>query len=186
MADVLTRRRFTVEEYYRMGEVGILREGERMELIEGEITMMTPIGPPHAAAVDRLTRLWVSRLGDRVIVRVQNPVRLGLVSELQPDLALLRPRPDFYGRSHPEAPDVFLVIEVADTTAETDRRVKIPLYVKAGIREAWLLDLTAHRVEVYRQPTPDGYREALTLHRGLPLAPGAFPDLVLTVDDLLG
>ena len=186
MADVLTRRRFTVEEYYRMGEAGILSGDDRVELIEGEIVMMTPIGPPHAAAVHRLTRLWITRLGDRAIVLVQNPIRLALDSELQPDLALLRPRPDFYGKSHPQPPDTFLLIEVADTTAESDRRVKVPLYARAGIRETWLLDLSADCVEVYRRPTPDGYQDVLTLHRGRPLAPGAFPDLVLTVEDLLG
>ncbi len=185
MVDVLTRRRFTVEEFYRMGEAGILSENERVELIEGEITMMTPIGPPHAAAVDRLTRLWILRLGDRVIVRVHNPVRLSPVSEVQPDLALLRPYPDFYVKSHPEAPDVLLVIEVADTTAETDRRVKIPLYAKAGMQEAWLLDLSTERVEVYRQPTPEGYRDLVAFSRGQSLAPKALPDLILTVDDLL-
>lgn len=186
MTDVLTRRRFTVEEYHRMGEAGILPEDERVELIEGEIVMMTPIGPPHAGSVNRLTRLWTSRLGDRAIVQVQNPVRLTLDTEPQPDLALLRPRADFYAKSHPQATDVFLLIEVADTTAETDRRVKIPLYAKAGIPEVWLLDLSADRVEVYRQPTPDGYRQVLSFSRGQAFAPGAFSDLTLTADDLLG
>jgi Uma2 family endonuclease len=186
MMDVLTRRRFSVEEYYRMGETGILSQGERVELIAGEIVMMTPIGPPHAGSVDRLTRLWTSRLGDRVIVRVQNPVRFPPDTELQPDVALLRPRADFYGKSHPECADVLLLIEVADTTAETDRGVKIPLYAKAGIREVWLLDLSVERVEVYRQPSPDGYREVLTYHRGQVLAPETFSDLLLSLDDLLG
>lgn len=184
--DVLARRRFTVEEYHRMGEAGILAEDERVELIEGEIVPMTPIGPRHAGSVNRLNRLWTLRLGDRVVVHVQNPVRLLPDSEVQPDLALLRPRPDFYVKSHPEAADVFLLIEVADTTAEADRRVKVPLYARAGIREFWLLDLSADRVEVYRQPTPDGYHEALVFSRGQEPAAGAFPDLTLTVSDLLG
>lgn len=186
MTDVLTRRRFTVEEYYRMGEAGILSQNERVELIEGEIVMMTPIGPPHAGTVHRLNRLWTSRLGDRVIVLVQNPVRLSLESEVQPDLALLRLRADFYVKSHPEPGDVLLLIEVADTTAETDRRLKIPLYARTGIHEVWLLDLSRDRVEVYRQPTPDGYREILSLSRGQSVAPLEFPDLILLVDELLG
>lgn len=184
--DVLARRRFSVKEYYRMGEAGILSDGERVELIDGEIVMMTPIGPPHSATVDRLTRLWTSRLGDRVIVRVQNPVRFSPDSELQPDLALLQPRPDFYIKSHPEAADVYLLIEVSDTTVDTDRRVKIPLYAKAGISEVWLVDLPADRVEVYRQPAPGGYRDVQIYTRGPAFEPVAFPDLRLTVADLLG
>ncbi len=187
MADVLTRRRFTVEEYHRMGEAGILPEDERVELIEGEIVKVTPIGARHAGSVNRLNSLWTSRLGNRVVVQIQNPIELrGVDSELQPDVALLRPRPDFYFKSHPEAADVFLLIEVADTTVELDRRVKIPLYAKAGVREAWLLDLNADRVEVYRQPSPDGYRDVGTVGRGQPLTVQAFPGVALTVDDLLG
>jgi Uma2 family endonuclease len=186
MRDVATRRQFTVEEYYRMGEAGILRESERLELIEGEILTMVPIGPEHAASVDRLNRLWASRLVDRAIVRVQNPVRISPASELQPDLALLRPRPDFYRKSHPEAADVLLLIEVADTTVEADRRVKIPLYAKAGIPESWLLDLPGNRVELFRQPGTDGYQHARLHSRGQFLTPEAFPDIILTVDDLLG
>ena len=187
MTDVLTRRRFTVEEYHRMGDAGILAEDERVELIEGEIVKMTPIGFRHAGSVNRLTSLWTSRLGNRVVVQIQNPIELrGVDSELQPDVALLRPRPDFYFKSHPEAGDIFLLIEVADTTVELDRNVKIPLYAKAGIREAWLLDLNADRVEVFRQPTPDGYRDVHALGRGRALTVEAFPDLTLTVDDLLG
>lgn len=186
MVDVLTRRRFTVEEYHRMGEARILAEGERVELVQGEIVMMTPIGPRHAAAMKRLNRVWTSRLGDQAVVGVQDPVRISPDSEVQPDLALLRPRPDFYVKMHPEPADVFLLIEVADTTAEVDRRVKIPLYAKAGIREAWLLDLSTDCIEVYRQPTPEGYREVFVFPRGQALAPSAFPDLMLAVDDLLG
>ncbi len=186
MTDVLTRRRFNVEEYHRMGEAGILSEGERVELIEGDIVMMTPIGPPHASSVARLNRVFSSRLAERVTVWIQNPVRIPPGSEFQPDLALLRPRFDFYAKSHPEPADVFLLIEVADTTVETDRRVKIPLYARAGIPEVWLLNLNENRVEVCRQPTSDGYREALSFSRGQALSPGAFPDLTLHVDDLLG
>ena len=187
MTDVLTPRRFTVEEYHRMGEAGILAEDERVELIEGEIVRMTPIGSHHAGTVARANRVFSSRLGERTIVWVQSPIRLAVQqSELQPDVALLRSRPDFYVKSHPEAADAFLLIEIADTTVELDRNVKIPLYAKAGVREAWLLDLHADRLEVFRQPTPAGYRNVHALGRGQALTVQAFPDLTLTVDDLLG
>ena len=170
-----------------MGDAGILAEDERVELVEGEIVKMTPIGSRHAGTVARANRVFSSRLGERAIVWVQNPVRLAAQqSELEPDVALLRPRPDFYVKSHPEAADAFLLIEIADTTVESDRRVKIPLYAKAGTREAWLLDLNAERVEVFRQPTPDAYRDVHALGRGKALTVQAFPDLTLTVDDLLG
>lgn len=186
MAVVLKKHRFTVEEYHRMADAGVFSEDDRVELIEGEIVEMTPIGPRHAGSVDRVNRLCVTRLGDRVIVRVQNPIQLSTDSELQPDVTLLRPRADFYTESHPGPRDVFLVIEVADTSVETDRRVKLLLYSKAGIGEAWLVDLSTDRVEVCRQPTPDGYRDVRARGRGQPLTIEAFPDLALTVQDILG
>jgi len=187
MAVGLKTRRFTIAEYHRMGETGILCEDDRVELIEGEIVEMAAIGPLHAGTVDRTARVLSSRLGDRVIVRVQNPLHLpAQESEVQPDVALLRLRPDFYTRSHPEARDVYLAVEVMETSADTDRRVKLPLYAKAGVPEVWLLDLNANRVEVYRRPAADGYQDIQALQRGQPIAVEAFPDLVLSVDDRLG
>jgi len=185
MAIALTTRRFTVEEYHLMVKAGILSEDDRVELIRGEVVHMTPIGRHHAGCVICLTRLFTARLGDRVLVSVQNPVPAGSDSEPQPDLALLRPCADFYVRTPLRVEDVLLVVEVADTTARTDRAVKVPLYAEAAIREAWLVDLAADCVEVYRTPGPDGYRDVLTLRRGQSLAPEAFPDLVLRVDDIL-
>src|SRR5437867_1145193 len=124
MSEVLQRRRFTVDEYQRMGETGILADDERLELIAGHIVVREPIGARHAGTVDRLTRLWTSRLGERAIVRVQNPVRFPKEdSELQPDVMLLRPRDDFYTTSHPAAADVLLLIEVADTSVRLERRL---------------------------------------------------------------
>jgi Uma2 family endonuclease len=108
------------------------------------------------------------------------------MSELQPDVTLLRPRTDFYASAHPGAGDVLLLIEVADTTLRLDRRVKIPLYAQSGISEAWLLDLSAERVEVFRRPMGGRYRDVTRLERGANLSPLAFPDLALVVDDLLG
>jgi Uma2 family endonuclease len=132
----LKRRRFTVDEYRRMGEVGILDEDERVELIEGEIVEMSPIGRRHAGIVNRLNDLFTFRLRGRAIVAVQNPISLGSkYSEPQPDLTLLRPRADFYADSRPEPPDVLLVVEVMDTSVERDRQVKLPLYARAGVPE---------------------------------------------------
>lgn len=186
MAIALKRRRFTVDDYHRMAEVGILTEDDRVELLDGEIVEMTPIGSDHAGHVKRLNALFTSRLGARIVMSVQDPVGLSRHSEPQPDVALLRPRADFYARSHPRPEDVLLLIEVADTSVETDRRIKVPLYAKAGLGEVWLIDLGAERVEVYREPAAEGYREVRVLARGQGIRPQAFPDLTLSVDDLLG
>src|SRR5204863_486200 len=162
----LNRRRFTVDEYHRMGEAGILAEHEPVELIAGEIVVREPIGSRHAGTVNRLTRLWTSRLGDRAIVQIQNPIELPKEdSEPQPDVTVLRPRADFYTGAHPVTADVLLLIEVSDSTLAVDRRVRMPLYARAAIPEAWILDLTADRVEVYRAPTADGYERVVTLGR---------------------
>jgi Uma2 family endonuclease len=137
MAVQPTRYRFTRADYYRMAEAGILGEGDRVELIEGEIYRMSPIGPMHAGGVDRLNRLFSRTFGDAVIVRVQNPVVLDDYSEPEPDLTLLRPRADFYTGEHPNPEDILLAVEVADSSADWDRRVKAPLYVRSGIPELW-------------------------------------------------
>jgi hypothetical protein len=187
MASAIKRRCFTVEEYHRMGEAGILPEDTRIELLGGTILVREPVGARHAGTVDRLANLWMARLSRRAIVRVQNPVTfVAEMSELQPDITLLRPRPDFYTGVHPRPADVLLIIEVADSTLRLDRRVKMPLYGRAGVAEAWLLDLTTDRLETYRGATSAGYGERATLERGARLAPLAFPDIVLTLEDLLG
>jgi Uma2 family endonuclease len=184
--DVPTRR-FTVDEYHRMGEAGILGDDERLELIAGQIVVREPIGARHASTVDRLTRLWTSRLAERVIVRVQNPVQFPEAdSELRPDILLLRPRDDFYAAAHPRVADVLLLIEVADTTLRLDRRVKIPLYAAVGVHETWLCDLVAERVEVYREPVGGTYRDVHTVDRGETVKPAALPDVVVAIEDLLG
>jgi Uma2 family endonuclease len=187
VSELLTRHRFTVEEYHRMGEAGILPNERRHELIHGDIVVREPTGAYHAGTVDRLTRLWTSRLGERVIVRVQNPVQFRREdSELQPDVMLLRPREDFYTTRHPEADDVLLLIEVADTTLRLDRRIKIPLYARVGVREVWLVDLTTAQLEVHREPLGDRYGDVRVLARGERVAPEAFPDLSLDVAELIG
>ena len=186
MAVEILRRRFTVKEFHHMGEAGILTEDDRVELIDGEIVHMTPIGSRHAACVKRFIRLLTTAVGDRAIVAAQDPVVLGPDSEPQPDVALLRPRPDFYAGGHPGPEDVWLLVEVTDTTAPFDRTVKVPLYARAGIPEVWLVDLAAQSVEVYRRPSASGYAEVQRLTRGHRLTCGAFPDRSVTVDQVLG
>lgn len=187
MARVIRRRCFTVDEYHRMGEAGILDEDSRVELIGGAIMVREPIGARHAGTVNRVARLWFSRLGDRAVVQVQNPIEFReQLSELQPDVALLRSRPDFYSESHPVTDDVLLLLEIADSSLRLDRRVKIPIYARAGVPEVWLLDLVADRVEVYRTPAAERYGHVVTFGHGTSLTALAFPDLVITVADLLG
>lgn len=183
---LLKRRLFTVEEYYRMAEAGIISKDERVELIEGEIVAMAAIGTGHAACVDRLNYFLSQRVGNRALVRVQNPTRLDRFSEPQPDIALLRPRADFYAFAHPGPADVSLVVEVADTTVGFDREVKIPLYARAGIPEAWLVDLTGDCMTAYRKPSAQVSQDVQRLQRGQSLFPEAFPDCALAVEDILG
>lgn len=186
MAVEVVRRRFSVEEYHRMAEARIFTEDDRVELIDGEVVQRTPIGSRHAGCVKRLNRLLTSTAGNRAIVSIRDPLALPPDSEPQPDLALLRPRLDFYAGSHPGPEDVWLVVEVADTSAPFDRTVKIPLYARAGIPEAWVVDLTVQAVEVYRRPSPEGYGESQRLTRGGHLACEAFPGLSVPVDEVLG
>lgn len=185
MSVQLEKRLFTVDEYYRMAEAGILGKDDRVELIAGEIVKMSPIGSPHASCVKRLNRLFSVRLGDRVILSVQDPVRLSERTEPQPDIALLIPRADFYFQRHPQAEEVLLIIEVSDTTIEYDREVKIPLYAAAGIVEVWIVSLAEELIEIYRQPLVNGYAEVQQFRRGENVSPLSFSDVVLSVDEVL-
>jgi Uma2 family endonuclease len=180
----VTRRRFTVHDYHRMGEAGILHEDDRVELIEGEIVEMAAIGTRHFTCVNHLTRLLVRGVSDDAIVSVQNPARLDEHSELQPDLTVLRVRD--YRESLPMPEDVLLLIEVSDTTLAYDRGVKLPLYARAGIREVWIVDLPNEAIERYADPSTDGYQRTERVRRGEVLAPLALPELVLPVGDVLG
>ncbi|MBX6316140.1 MAG: Uma2 family endonuclease [Isosphaeraceae bacterium] len=180
------RRLFTVAEFERMAEVGILAHQERVELIEGEIVQMSPVGSPHAACVNRLNALFHKGLGDRVVVIVQNPIHLGERSEPEPDVALAQPRPDFYEAGHPGPADLYLVVEVMETSAGYDRQVKLPLYARAGIAELWLVDLAGRLVEVHRRPLGGQYAEKRTVTPGQTLAPEAFPEVVFAVEAILG
>jgi len=186
MSVLVTPHRFTVEDYHRMAEAGILGEDDRVELIEGQIVEMSPIGRKHLAEVDRLNYRFVRGLGERAIVRVQGSVILSGMSEPQPDLVLLRPRPDFYAGRDAGPADVYLIIEVADSSLAYDRGVKMPLYARTGIPEAWVLDVNGRRILVNRDPTPEGYRDAFVASGTDRLSPRAFPDFVLQVDEILG
>ncbi|MBI2754429.1 MAG: Uma2 family endonuclease [Betaproteobacteria bacterium] len=156
------RHAVNAQEYLRMGEAGVFAPEARLELIEGEIVEMAPIGSPHAGAVNVLNRLFVRLAGDLAIVSPQHPLIVGDRSVPQPDLALLKPRADSYSRSHPEAADVLLVVEVADTTLSFDVGTKIPLYARSGIAEAWVLDVQERALRVFRDPAPGGYRTSFT------------------------
>ena len=186
MALSLVRRRFTVDEYHQMGRAGILHEDDRVELIEGEILEMTPIGRRHAAGVKRISRLFWQRFDDAAVISVQDPVRLDAHTEPQPDVALLRPRADFYEAGHPGPADILLIVEVAETSAALDRRVKLPLYARSGIPEVWLVELSKLTVTAHRDPGPGGYKTVRTVRRGETIAPLAFPDRELTVAEMLG
>jgi Uma2 family endonuclease len=180
----VTRRRFTVYDYHRMGEAGILHEDDRIELIEGEIVEMAAIGTSHFACVNALTRLLVKGVGDEAIVSVQNPVRLDEHTEPQPDLTVLRVRD--YRESLPVPEDVLLLIEVSDTTLAYDRGVKLPLYARAGIREIWIVDLPGGVIERYTDPSEDGYRHTERARQGGEIEAAALPELTLRVDAVLG
>lgn len=178
--------RFTISQYHQMSEAGILSENDQVELINGEIIQMSPIGRRHTACVNRLNSVFSQLLGKKVIVAVQNPILLNNLSEPEPDIALLKPRTDFYESGHPQPQDIFLLIEVADSSIEYDRDVKIPLYASSGITEVWLVDIYQQVIIVYRYPTENSYRDIQTLSRGEKLSISAFPENNLFVDDILG
>ncbi len=182
VADI-QRHLFTVDDFARMGEVGILAEDDRVELIDGEIREMTPIGPPHAWVVDRLTELVVTRLAGTAHVRVQNPIRLGRHTEPQPDLSVAR-RGHAYTNRHPDAADVLLAIEVADSSLHYDRVEKVPRYGKAGIPETWLVDVAAQTVTVYTGPGPEGYAREQVLRGGERISATAIAELGFPIDDI--
>ena len=186
MVHLPVTRRFTVDEYYRMADAGILTEDDRVELIEGEIVELPPIGSRHAACVDRLNRLFVTQVGDRAIVRVQNPIRLSERSEPEPDLALVRARPGFYAEAHPGPGDLLLIVEVAETSFDYDRSVKSRLYARAGIPELWIVELQRDRVEVFSEPRADGYHTTRVYRRGNRLAVTALASLNVPVEAILG
>jgi Uma2 family endonuclease len=181
----LPRHLWTVEEYHRMGEVGLLDPDARVELIEGEIIEMAPIGDAHAATSNRLTRLLVLAVGERGIVAVGNPVRLSQHSEPQPDFSVLRPRADYQTRG-PRPEDVLLAVEVSDTTLRRDRRVKLALYARAGIPEFWIVNVEAREIEIYRSADGDAYAAVERKGPGDVATIEALPGVTIAVGQILG
>jgi Uma2 family endonuclease len=182
-------RLFTVDEYYKMAEVGILRPDERVQLIEGKIVQMPPVGPRHAFNVSRLTQLLFACSFDGAEVRVQSSVRLASGAEPEPDLAIVRSHPDAprtYESRHPRADEVSLIIEVADSTLAFDLGEKAASYARHGVVELWVIDLPGDRVVVHRGPTPDGYASIANIMRGMTITALAFPDVTFTADEILG
>lgn len=182
----LTRFKLTVEQYHRMGELGILRENDRVELIDGELIRMAPIGSLHGGLVSRLTRMLVERAGGRAVVSPQNPVILSDVTEPQPDLAVLRWRADDYMARTPLASDTLLVVEVADSTLRYDRDFKLRFYAASGVPEVWIVDARGRCVLRYLDPAEGGYRVAQTLGGHDTAACAALPDLLVRVDEVFG
>jgi Uma2 family endonuclease len=182
----LAKHLITADEYERMGRAGVFGDSARLELLAGEIFEMSPIGSPHAACVKFLSQLLITTFAGKAIVGVQDPVRLDDFSEPQPDLALLRWREDFYRASHPTPADVLLLIEVADTTVETDRRHKLPLYARAGVVEVWIVNLPGACVEVYAEPREGAYQRERVFARGETARSDSVADLVVPVAELLG
>lgn len=182
----LARKLFTVADYDQMIETGILGEDDRVELLNGEIVPMSPIGSRHAACVNRLNKILVGLTGERGIVSVQNPVKLGDLSEPEPDLAVLAPQDDFYEQESPTPEDVYLLIEVADTSAVHDRTVKVPLYAQGGVPEVWLVDLEAGHVDAFRRPSASGYLLRQRYLSGQTVSLAAGLDLSVAVDGMMG
>lgn len=182
--DILQRHRLTVADYYRMAETGILARDARVELSEGEIIDMPPIGSLHAGTVDYIAILLRQACGGLAIVRTQNPVFLDLHSEPQLDIALLRPRPDFYRSAHPTPADVFLIVEVADTTLAYDTQIKLPLYARHGTPEVWLVDLPNRRLLVHRSPTLAGFQDVQSPTTLSAVTPLLLPDVTVDLTGL--
>jgi Uma2 family endonuclease len=184
--DVLTRyavprHRLTVDDYHRLGEAGILGEDDRVELLEGQLVDMSPIGPRQALAVDALNELLVLAAAGRAAVRTQNPIVLDDASEPQPDFSLLRKPWDGYPDEHPRPPDVYLLVEVADSSLDFDLGAKLELYARAGIREFWVVDVAGTRVLVHRRPRDGGYASVTTVEMSGTLQVEALPEVTIPV-----
>ncbi|MDQ2745727.1 MAG: Uma2 family endonuclease [Acidobacteriota bacterium] len=179
------RLRFTVDEYYKMIELGMLKDYEKAEIIEGELIQKTPIGNRHAATVNALTRFFSRNLNDGILVSVQNPVRLSDYDEPEPDLALADLR-KFDGKRHPRPEEVILLVKVSDSTVKYDRDQKLPLYAEAEIPEVWIINLPNELVEVHTQPSVGLYQFVKIFKRGENVKSEALPELSLEVDAILG
>jgi Uma2 family endonuclease len=182
----VTKRLFTVDEYYRMAEADILTEFDRVELIDGEIIEMSPIGFRHAECVNRANAFFMRAFEQKALVSVQNPLRLTRYTEPHPDIVVLKPRDDFYSGKRFGPEDVLLVVEVSETTLRYDRKAKLPRYANSRISEVWIEDLSNNLLLVYREPAGDRFKTDLTFPRDKSVSPLAFPEALFRVEDLLG
>lgn len=176
--------KFTVQQYYLMHEAGVFAEGDRYELINGEIRVMSPIGKKHAVCVAKATKNFERKLGDQTIIWTQNPILLSNYFQPQPDLAILKWRDDFYAEALPTPDDILLIIEVADSTIAYDREVKSLLYATNGIPEMWVFDVNKKIVEGYSQPSASGYKRMQRYEQGDTLSPLAFPEIIFNWSEL--
>jgi Uma2 family endonuclease len=180
------RQRFTVDDYHKMAEVGILSPDDRVELIDGEVLQMSPVGSRHVACVARLNKLLQGSVGDRGIVIVQSPIRLNARYEPEPDVTVLRPREDYYESRLPVPGDVLLAIEVSDATLPFDQTMKAPAYGRSGVPELWIVDLEGERIECHSHPGEMGYRQRILAMRGDTIVSSADPLISIDVRSVFG
>ncbi len=184
--NALPIHRFTIDEYYHLAEAGILHEDDNVELIEGRIIDMTPIGSKHASCVKRIIELLTDRLQKRATIGVQDPIDLNEQTEPEPDITILKKRSDFYAEHHPRPEDVLLIIEVADSSINYDRSIKIPLYAKSGIQEVWLINLIENIIEVYQNPSQIGYKICKKVYKEDTISPLCFSDINIKASEIVG
>jgi Uma2 family endonuclease len=178
--------RFSVDEFNKLGQAGVFDEDDRVELLDGEIILMRPIGREHAGIVMRLNSVLAERLAGRALINPQNPAVLDEFSEPLPDFTLLRPKPDFYKSGHPRPQDIFLLIEVSDTTLPYDRGRKLRKYAERSVEEVWIVNVQANRIEQFREPIEGQYSISEKKERGHDISLAAFPDVVFKVEELIG
>ncbi|HXG85252.1 MAG TPA: Uma2 family endonuclease [Pyrinomonadaceae bacterium] len=183
---VVKPKRFSVEEFYKMTEAGILPEESGWEVIDGYLLDKMTIGSKHASIVKRLNRILTNLVANQAVISIQDPVHIDEYNEPEPDIALLEPREDFYAAGHPSPPDVLLLIEVSDSTVEYDREIKKTLYAEAGIPEFWLVNLKNETIEVYTQPKNGSYYSARILEAGETIDSKSIENLTLSVAEILG
>jgi len=178
------RTRVSADRYQKMVATGVLTKYDRVELIDGDMLNMAPIGPPHSAVVARLTKQFVLSVVDSAIVSPGGSIRLGDYSVPQPDLMLLKPRADFYAGQIPTPSDVLLLVEVSESSLAFDQSTKRALYARHGVAEYWVVDIPGKRVHVYREPAADGYTEAVERSSSDVVSPRAIPAVQLVAGTL--
>lgn len=180
------RKLFTTDDVLKMAEAGLFGPEERIELIDGEIIEMSPVGNWHVNCVNRATAFFTEAFGRSAIVSIQNALHLNIHNMPQPDVVVFKPRADFYGSGSPTPADVLFLVEVSDSTLRRDRNIKLPRFATSGIPEVWIEDLKHDLVLVYRDPEGSQYRTQLTFRHGDSISPLAFPNSIFHVDDLIG